>query len=163
MEFISLRRMEAIINNLKEKFVLKETGKSLFSGKYSDLTGTPKIPTKTSDVTNDSNFQTGSQVTASITRAVDGLASQEYVQQQIVGANHLTRKKVTALPAISEASESIIYMVPKSGTSGDSFNEYMLIDGVFELMGNSEVDLSGYVKTTDEATEAEITAMFAGW
>ena len=35
---------------------------TLFSGKYSDLTGKPTIPTKTSDITNDSNFVTTSQL-----------------------------------------------------------------------------------------------------
>ena len=34
----------------------------LFSGKYADLIGKPTIPTKTSDITNDSNFVTTSQL-----------------------------------------------------------------------------------------------------
>lgn len=39
-------------------FVQKEEGKSLFSGSYNDLTNKPNIPTKTSDLTNDSGFIT---------------------------------------------------------------------------------------------------------
>ena len=35
---------------------------TLFSGKYADLIGKPTIPTKTSDITNDSNFLTTSQL-----------------------------------------------------------------------------------------------------
>ena len=35
---------------------------TLFSGKYADLIGKPTIPTKTSDITNDSNFVTTSQL-----------------------------------------------------------------------------------------------------
>lgn len=40
------------------KFVQQEEGKSLFSGDYNDLTNKPNIPTKTSDLTNDSGFIT---------------------------------------------------------------------------------------------------------
>lgn len=36
------------------------------SGAYSDLTGTPSIPTKTSDLNNDSDFQTGTQVATTV-------------------------------------------------------------------------------------------------
>lgn len=40
-----------------------------------------------------------------------------------------------------------IYMVPK-GTAGtsDKYDEYMVIDGVLEKMGDWKVDLSGYVQ-----------------
>lgn len=41
-------------------------GTSSFSGSYTDLTNQPTIPTKTSQITNDSDFQTGTQVSASI-------------------------------------------------------------------------------------------------
>lgn len=37
---------------------------SIFSGAYSDLTGKPTIPTKTSDLTNDSGFLTSAPVTS---------------------------------------------------------------------------------------------------
>ena len=42
-------------------YVAKETGKGLFSGSYTDLTNKPSIPTKTSDLTNDSGFLTSHQ------------------------------------------------------------------------------------------------------
>ena len=37
------------------------------------------------------------------------------------------------------------------------------MDGKFELVGNSKMDLSGYLKYNDEATEEEINNIFAGW
>ena len=47
-------------------------GTSNFSGAYADLTGKPTIPTKTSDLTNDSDFITSS--------ALSGYATESYVQ-----------------------------------------------------------------------------------
>lgn len=41
-----------------ETYVQKEEGKGLFSGSYNDLTNKPNIPSKTSDLTNDSGFIT---------------------------------------------------------------------------------------------------------
>lgn len=38
------------------------SGGSGFSGDYNDLTNKPTIPTKTSDLTNDSNFLTGKEI-----------------------------------------------------------------------------------------------------
>ena len=43
--------------------------------------------------------------------------------------------------------EAIIYMIPNEKTDGDNiYNEYMLVDGNFELIGSTAVDLSGYQK-----------------
>lgn len=58
MSWISVERLQLALETLKEKIVLKETGKGLFSGKYADLTGKPSIPAKTSDLTNDSQYVT---------------------------------------------------------------------------------------------------------
>jgi len=46
----------------------------LFSGDYNDLTNKPTIPTKTSDLTNDSDFQNGTQVSTAISTAIAGKA-----------------------------------------------------------------------------------------
>ena len=81
--------------------------------------------------------------------AANTLATLNYVQQQISGAAHLKKAKVDALPPVASADANTIYMVPKSGSSGDSFDEYMVIDGAFELMGNSAI-------TIETATNADI-------
>lgn len=122
------------------------------------------IPKKVSDLSNDSGFQTASQVTATITTRINGLASQTYVNQQIANSAHLKKEKVTVLPLPSSADSNTIYIVAKTDGSGnDIFDEYLLMDGKFELVGNSKMDLSGYLKYNDEATEEEINNIFAGW
>lgn len=102
----------------------------------------------------------------------------------VAAADHLTRKKVASVDAINpaaEGAEKFIYMVPKTGSDeDDQYDEYMVLDGTVEHVGNTKVDLSGYVPKEDGkglsandftndaknkldgivmATDAEITAM----
>lgn len=77
-------------------------------------------------------------------------------------AGHLKRSIVDSLPAVGEADEHTIYMVPKQvgvagNETGNSYLEYMLVDGKFEQIGDSTVDLTDYAKTAD-VTDAVATA-----
>ena len=91
-------------------------------------------PTKVSDLTNDKKYQTETEVSAAINKAV-------------AAADHLKRKNVASTGNIDLKAAEYIYMVPK-GTAGtsDKYDEYMVIDGVLEKMGDWKVDLSGYVQ-----------------
>lgn len=125
------------------------------------------VPTSTSELTNDSKFQTEEQVAAAI-----------------ASADHLKRKIVadkSAIDPAAAAADQYIYMVPKTGSDADDlYDEYMVLDGKVEHVGNTKVDLSGKVDKeegkglsandyTDEekaklagiemATDAEIDAM----
>ena len=77
----------------------------------------------------------------------------DYVAQQIVNAEHLKRIVVTELPEASEANANTIYMVEKTGgiTSWGKnvYEEYMVLEGEWELLGNSQVDLTDYAKTSE--------------
>lgn len=87
------------------------------------------VPTKTSQLTNDSGF-----------------ATQTYVNQQIGAIDKLKKSIVSALPS-SNPDASTIYLVPKSSTeSGNYYDEYMYINGKWELIGNSKTDMTGFVK-----------------
>lgn len=72
----------------------------------------------------------------------------------VAAAPHLKRTIVEELPDTEGADENTIYMVPQDGsvedpgTSTSHYNEYMLINGAFELIGSSQVDLSGYATET---------------
>lgn len=116
-----------------------------------------KIPTKVGDLTNDQKFQTETEVSTAISKAV-------------AAADHLKRKIVASTADIdlkaADASQ-YIYMVPK-GTAGDAdkYDEYMVINGVLEKMGDWGVDLSGYVQketgkglSTNDYTTAEKTKL----
>lgn len=102
------------------------------------------VPTKTSDLTNDSQFVTSTDLTTAINNAT-----------------HLKKEIVTTLPAVTNAKENVIYMVlAENATSTDNiYNEYMLINGAFEKIGDTNLDLSGYVKASQmqTLTNTEIT------
>ena len=78
---------------------------------------------------------------------------ENYVAQQIANVDHLKRVVVDELPSISQANANTIYMVKKTGGIAswgkNIYEEYMIINGDWELLGNSQVDLTGYEKTED--------------
>lgn len=94
------------------------------------------VPTKVSEIANDSKFQT-----------------EEEVDAKIAAADHMKRKKVTSvddIDASAAGAEEYIYMVPKgTGKNADKFDEYMVIDGAVEKVGDWEVNLDGYVQSKD--------------
>ena len=82
-----------------------------------------------------------------------------YVNGQIGSAGHLKREIVEALPLESTADVDTIYMVKKSGglVDQDHYEEYMVINGAWELIGDTYVDLSNYATT--EYVDQEIEAV----
>ena len=67
----------------------------------------------------------------------------------VVAAPHLKRTIVEDLPDTEGADENTIYMVGTGAGSEDSaYEEYMLINGAFEKIGSSEVDLTNYAEKT---------------
>ena len=69
-----------------------------------------------------------------------------YVSGQIGSAGHLKREIVEALPAVEEADADTIYMLKKIGglVDQDHYEEYMVINGAWELIGDTYVDLTNY-------------------
>ncbi len=69
---------------------------------------------------------------------------------------------VQALPT-TDISTNTIYLVPKStaGTN-NACDEYIYVDNAWEKIGDTEIDLSGYVQDSDlvAITNAEIDTMF---
>ena len=66
----------------------------------------------------------------------------------IAAVDHLSREIVEALP--ENANKNVIYMVPREGGTGqDVYNEYMYINGAWEIIGDTSVDLTGYAKKED--------------
>lgn len=117
------------------------------SGSYSDLIGTPNIPNSLSQLLNDAGYQTAVDVAAAI-----------------VSAEFLDIVKVSVLPDISVAKTRTIYFLPKAvGETGNIFEEWLVIDGSWELIGTTAIDLSGYWGKDElrELTNAEIDAILA--
>lgn len=70
------------------------------------------------------------------------------VAAAVADSDHLKRKKVASVEVIDPAAagaSQYIYMVPKTGgKNGDKYDEYMVLDGEVEPVGDWAVDLSGY-------------------
>ena len=89
-----------------------------------------------------------------ITDAYTTTQTDSKIAEAIAAAPHLKREIVESLPEVGSADANTIYMVPQGGSTEDPgtatshYNEYMLINGAFELIGSSQVDLSGYATET---------------
>ena len=117
------------------------------SSKAVDVT----VPTKTSQLTNDSGFQNATQVNSIVTGK--GYQTQSQVQSLINSAvgnvTSIRYEKVTSLPATG--SNGVIYLVAHSHGTQDIYDEYIWIADTktFEKIGNTDIDLSAYVKSSE--------------
>lgn len=110
------------------------------TGKYSDLSGTPTIPTNNNQLTNGAGYQTASDVTKAVSSAVGKITS-------------FDAQVVTTLP--TTGTKGVIYLIADSHSdSNDSYDEYIWLEDkeVFEKVGNTDVDLSQYVTTSNMNT-----------
>ena len=89
------------------------------------------VPTKTSDLTNDSQYQTNAQVAQAI-------------QTAIAASGHAAFEKVNAVPDPEEAEENVLYLVLNEKTQ--HYDIYALVSGEMELLDDTTVDLTNYVE-----------------
>lgn len=87
-------------------------------------------------------------VTANGTNAVTGKAVYDFVTAAIAGISGFHAEIVSELPASGQSN--ILYLVAKStATSGDGYDEYLYINGGWERIGSTDIDLSGYVQASE--------------
>lgn len=117
------------------------------SSKAVDVT----VPTKTSQLTNDSGYQTATSVESIIT--AKGYQTQSQVQSLINSAvgniTSIRYEKVTSLPATG--SNGVIYLLAHSHGTQDIYDEYIWLSETktYEKIGNTDIDLSAYVKKSE--------------
>lgn len=122
----------------------------------SDKSVNISVPTKTSQLNNDSTFQTSAQVVAAINTAISK-------------SGHASFQKVDAVPKADVAQENILYLVMNTTTK--HYDIYAKIKGssdsyTMELLDDTTVDLSGKVDkvagkglSTNDYTTAEKTKL----
>lgn len=70
------------------------------------------------------------------------------LQEELAKIKTLKKEVVDTLPQTGK--DDVIYLVKDSkGKTNNYYLEYLWINGAFELIGSTEVDLSGYAKTSD--------------
>lgn len=121
------------------------------------LPNSTKIPTKTSDLTNDSGF---------ITNLVNNLANyylksetytQEEINQKLSIIPKFSIKVVSSLPT-SDINDTTVYLVKSGEDENNLYTEYIYVDGAWELLGKQSVDLSDYALKSDiPTTLSELT------
>lgn len=108
------------------------------------------VPTDNTSLANGAGYQKAAEVQAAINEALSGITGIDF---QIVSALPATGKKGT------------IYLMAHSHGTGDSYDEYIWLptSSKFEKIGNTDIDLSGYLKKTDMVaiTNAEIDTITA--
>ena len=122
----------------------------------SDKSVNINVPTKTSQLNNDSTFQTSAQVVEAIHTAISK-------------SGHASFQKVDAVPNADAAQENILYLVMNTATK--HYDIYAKIKGssgsyTMELLDDTTVDLSGKVDkvagkglSTNDYTTAEKTKL----
>lgn len=100
----------------------------------------------------------------SLTNVYTKTETNSAIAAAIAAVDHLSREIVETLP--ENANENVIYMVRREGGTGqDVYNEYMYINGAWEIIGDTSVDLTGYAKTEDilvKSVSSDFTVTGAG-
>ena len=146
---------------------------------------TATIPTKVSELANDSGFQTASDVSGAISTALGNYYNKTETDGKIAAAvaaaNHLKYQIVESLPEADQDPNTIYLLAKDGGEAGqDAYTEYMWLNNKWEILGDTSVDLTNYytkaqtdqaittalanyVKTADmvEITAAEVQGMFS--
>lgn len=99
----------------------------------------------------DKGYQTATQVNTAITGKGYQTASQvtSAINLAIAGVTQFDLQVVENLPA--KGVKGVIYLMAHSHASGDAYDEYVWVDSksAFEKIGNTDIDLSAYMKKTD--------------
>lgn len=140
-----------------------EKAKSEYDGKYA-------LKGETSDV-DLSNYPTNDNVDKKISEAIandiegtfakkDEVVDLDTLKQVVAESKHISAKIVEALPEADSAVGNVIYLVKKNGNKNNAYDEYLFIDGEFELIGDTstDVDLGDYF-TKEEVQVAIDKAM----
>nr|UWG90083.1 MAG: hypothetical protein [Bacteriophage sp.] len=89
------------------------------------------VPTKVSELNNDSQFQTNAQVAQAI-------------QTAIAATGHASFEKVDAVPSAEEAEDNVLYLVMNAKTK--HYDIYAKVENEVVLLDDTTVDLTNYVE-----------------
>lgn len=127
----NLSKLNAIDDGAEKNVItkIKRNGTLInVSNKEVDIT----VPTKYSDLVNDKELVSSTQVKTLISEA-----------------RHMKKEVVSTKPSTGE--ENVIYLVGPKGSGNNIYEEWLYINGQWEKIGDTDtkVDLSGYLKSSD--------------
>ena len=127
-----------------------------------------EIPTSVSELTNDTGYITGYTETdptvpawakastkPSYTAAEVGAPTVAEMNSAIgsaIGNVHQFEVEVVQELPTQNIQEHTVYFVPKTGETNDVYDEYIYVNNSWEMIGNTQIDLSNYVQKDQIAT-----------
>lgn len=111
-------------------------------------------------------YQTAAQVNTAITNKGYQTSAQVQaaIKESMSGITEIDIQVVESLPATGK--KGVFYLVPHTHGTKDTHDEYVWVPSknTFEKIGNTDIDLSGYVKITDIVvlTDKDFETMLAG-
>ena len=127
-------------NKLQAYATKEDLSKIDVTAQLVDYAKKTEVPTKLSQLANDKSFKTETEII-----------------QLINNAKKLKKEVVTSLP--STGQEDIIYLLKNKGDANNFYTEYLWINGSWEIIGDTKVDLTDYAKKSDVKTKlSEMTS-----
>ena len=115
------------------------------SGDYDDLSNKPTIPDVSNFITNSVNNLTNYY-----------LKSETYTKEEVaalIGAIQQFHYEIAAsTSAVTSPASNVLYLIGPTGSGADRYEEYVYSSGWVKI-GDTSIDLSGYVTTTFLSTE----------
>ena len=125
---------KTVLDNITSDKVVSWDSKSEFSGNYNDLTNKPTIPTKVSDLTNDSGY-------------IANIPDEYITEEELNAKGYATTSQIPTVPTnVSEFTNDANYAT-------ETFVNNKIAEA---SVGGGEVDLSGYV-TREAGNASQIT------
>lgn len=119
-----------------------------------DYANKSDIPTKTSDLENNSNFATVSDIPQLLSQLENDLGYQTLTDVMGIIAS-IPQFKLEVVDTLPETGEKMtLYLVSNGSDYGDVYYEFIWIEQTtsYELIGSTAIDLTLYVKNTDYAS-----------
>lgn len=140
-KLVKLAALKALAEKVNTDYATKVDVNTL-SGKIDEI----DIPTKVSQLINDSKFQTDTEVSAAIATAIAEIG-------------HASFETADTIPTAAEAKENVLYLV--MNTTTNHYDIYAKIGTDVVLLDDTTVDLSEYAKTADmnTALDAKVDAI----
>ena len=124
-------RVDEIVSTGGEPNVIETVKVNGVAQEVSEKAVDIKVPTKVSELSNDSAFQTNSEVAQAI-------------QTAIAETGHASFKKVDAVPNAESAEDNVMYLVMNQQTK--HYDIYAKVENEVVLLDDTTVDLTNYVE-----------------
>lgn len=106
------------------------------------------LPTKVSDLSNDTGFITNTVNNLTNYYTKTNTYTKSEVDSLISAVSTMDIQVVQTLPT-QDISTTTIYLVPKTASTNDAYDEYIYVNNNWEHIGSTEVDLSNYYTKTE--------------